>query len=512
MKKAAEQKEKDYCLEVFFSDDESVCTITLETFRSTDEIVPELIQEVLHKSGVIYGIKRRAVEQLAAKTLFRKMRVEHSVVAEGLAAVDDKDAHIDYSVKPSGNAPVYSADEEGSVDFKVTRRFENVVRGSVVGEWIAVQQGKDGLSVTGRTIRHREIKKNPSKPEAYILDGVVYIPSRKQFVATRDGRLVVSGNSVKLVNRLVVDGNVNLSTGHIDFVGFVHVKGDVLNGFHVRGVQGVCIDGNVGDQCRVESEGDISLNGMVCSTDKGHISCGATLTANYLRNVHVESLGDIRVRSEALHCHLRSAASVKLDGVLAGGTCMALGGIEAQTLGSDIGIRTVLTSGKDFRIMPRFEALRTDLEEVRERRTSLSKEVAPYKNRNLSFLSYAMKRRISRKLQDIRNLFQIEDRLIKEMESLRETEQSNYANEKINVKRRICQGAVLKLGETTRNINRNMPGAYSVIELVRGKLRFLPRSPLTVNGSKLKKLMIKSELIRTAALNPKAAKGVVESA
>jgi len=95
--------------------------------------------------------------------------------------------------------------------------------------------------------------------------------------------VLYDGKTVSVTEEYLVQGDVDLAVGNIDFRGFVQVKGDVLDDFDIHAIKGIQVNGNVGI-CQISSEGDIALGGMA-GQGRGTITCGGNLVVTYLNDV-----------------------------------------------------------------------------------------------------------------------------------------------------------------------------------------------------------------------------------
>ena len=96
---------------------------------------------------------------------------------------------------------------------------------TVLGQDLAARDGKAATVPKGRNTALTE-------------DGTA-------LVATRTGHVEFNGRTFQVKSVMDIDGNVDYSTGHINFLGDVHVHGDVCTGFIVRAMGNITVDGVV---------------------------------------------------------------------------------------------------------------------------------------------------------------------------------------------------------------------------------------------------------------------------
>ena len=67
-----------------------------------------------------------------------------------------------------------------------------------------------------------------------------------------------------------IDGNVDYAVGSINYVGDVHVHGDVLSGFSIQAMGDITVDGVV-EACTIEAGGDLVVAKGIAGSDQAII-------------------------------------------------------------------------------------------------------------------------------------------------------------------------------------------------------------------------------------------------
>ncbi|MFW5960617.1 MAG: DUF342 domain-containing protein, partial [Chitinivibrionales bacterium] len=169
-----------------------------------------------------------------------------------------------------------------------------------------------------------------------------------QYTAECDGQIVLNNNILNVYKVYAVEGDVDYSSGNINFNGNVVIKGSVLSGFEVKAEGDINIMKTI-EGGTVSSGRDIKVMGGILGTES--IQCGRNLVAHHIQNSTVESQGDIYIEHSVLHSNLYSTGKVYITnrkGSVIGGLTFALKGIEARTVGSKFGTRTELNTGNDY--------------------------------------------------------------------------------------------------------------------------------------------------------------------
>lgn len=485
-KVAREVREAEYDLYIVLYEDETECCVTLTPNYRGLEFEPSWLIEELAKAEVTFGLDKDAIEECCKKAS-RGEAVEDIIVARGKMPVPGQDGSIEFLVKPFDETPEYEEDESGQMNFRETNLFENAKEGEVIARSKPAKAGEAGTTVQGKPIPVRDPARAPLRAGV----GAKLSEDKREVIATIDGRVIYRGGAVSVTEELVVD-DVNLSTGHIDFVGHVRVRGDVIDGFNVRGSKGIRISGAVGHST-LESDGDIRFGGMNGLENEGMIRCGGNLTANYLHEVNVECHGDVMVKNEVMNCSIKARGKITIPGLVAGGEYMALGGIDVGRIGSEAGVKTYFTAGFDYEDIEAIDGMREELNKIERLEQGLSAKM-------LRLTRQAEKSKMTdRQMGLIENLrAEIED--IHRQKKIIETEveeilekSAPFANPKINIRKEMNSGAVFRVGFTSTHVEDFRQGSCSIIEYKGLHLKFVRLTPLAKNGREVEEELLAQE-------------------
>ncbi|HHY43002.1 MAG TPA: DUF342 domain-containing protein [Thermoanaerobacterales bacterium] len=243
----------------------------------------ELIQELSLK-GITYGIDWGKCSE--AITSCKKGKI---VIARGEPAKPGKEGHVELLFASKPKIPI-KAEEDETVDFRQRYVYNSVEAGEILAIKHPPEIGTSGISVTGEIII-------PPTPRDVVLaagDGAILTKDGKRVVATRPGRPTVARRhnmvKVSVVNELVHNGDVDLSSGNIVY------KGDIL------------ISGNVTENMSVESNQNIMIKGLVCAAKvqalgsvfvQGNI-LSSTITAGKTTDFQKKLLPALHILAEGL--------------------------------------------------------------------------------------------------------------------------------------------------------------------------------------------------------------------
>ena len=496
----AEKKTPAYLLRLQTGDAELRMTAYLTVFDAENTIAPSELIELLAQNGVKENLDLEEIAKFCSKAAMG-INQENVLLAQGTPPGAGKDGWLELTVKTSSSEAEFTEDDKGYVDLRTRHTFTNVEAGQQVGIIHPPQAGNPGKTVNGLPIPALMGKALEALPG----EGIEFTPDGQKALATRAGRVVFDGRVLSIAEEFVVSGDVDLSVGNIDFNGFVEIKGDVLDDFHIRASKGIRVTGSVG-ACHLEAGGPVQIGGMA-GLDIGTIKCRGDLTAGYLNQVEVQCYGTVNVAREIRNSTVKATRAIVLErGAIIGGETVALDGIEARVIGAVSGLRTLLTAGVYFPEADRLKELRYKQRSYNLQIQRIGAALGPLSGRTglRKALQEAIELRISLLTERKVYLEQEKVQIDAELETFRTSEHPT-ANPKINILGRLMEGVVIHLGEAVEEIQQEHTGPISVIENTQsGGLRFVEHSPLKVMAAEIEAQVFGvEETSNEAQVNPK---------
>ncbi|MDR3560418.1 MAG: FapA family protein [Negativicutes bacterium] len=281
------------------------------------------LEDKLKDGGIIYGIDDQALDRLS------KARSSlYTCCARGLPPCNGEDAYLKYHVDlESQGRPVEM--EDGRVDFKNINNFICVEEGQLLVEKIPRTLGVEGVDVLGLPV--------PAKPGKDIPwpIGKNVIVADNRLVSRIAGQLHIAHNRVNVLPVLEIDGDVDYSTGNIDFVGSVIVRGSILSGFTVKAAGNVEIRGSV-DGGTVEGH-NITVSLGIKGMNRSVIRARERLVARFIENATVYADKEVGISDVVMHSKVYAGLKIIVHGRLGlvlGGRLSAGEEIRVHTVGS----------------------------------------------------------------------------------------------------------------------------------------------------------------------------------
>ncbi len=311
----------------------------------------EDVEEALAERSVVFGVDEAAVrEALWAGNYGNRVRV-----AVAKEAVNGRNATIEYLFRTEWVLKPKDLNDN-TIDYKNLDSVASVGKNTTLARKIPATRGEDGMTVTGKPIRAlhgKDVRLSPGKNTSLSEDGL-------ELTSDIDGQ-PVKMDRVSVEPIITIDGDIDYSTGNIDFVGSVIVLGSVISGFSVRASANIQINGVVEDSY-IEAGGDVLVRGGIHSRGGMTVKAGGSVSALFIEQASIEA-GATIVAQEVLHSDLVAGDRVIVTsgkGRISGGRIKALNVIDAKVVGADSYVKTELTVGFDPKQKAKLEGLKRD--------------------------------------------------------------------------------------------------------------------------------------------------------
>lgn len=236
--------------------------LTIETSAETEEVMPldkEGLRTLLAENGVTYGILEETLS-----SLYIQPSNGRSLIAEGInpePSIDEK-VEFHFNLTEEGK-PVIS--ENGTVDYRDLGRFSSVEAGALLATKRPGIPGKPGYRVNGEEI-------HPIPPKTVELEaghGAALSADGQSVTATISGRPVFRQSGSRCIisvdPQLIIKGDVNLTTGNVNFRGNVKITGNVHEAMKVEAAGDVSIGGEVAEAV-IDAQGNVNVRSIISSS------------------------------------------------------------------------------------------------------------------------------------------------------------------------------------------------------------------------------------------------------
>ena len=358
-------------------------------------VTMDRMRHELTRAGVKAEIEAQSLSQ-AIKTASKIREPQASIlVASGTPARQGRRADLCLYKNRQAISPEDAA--EACIDFHDRRLYHSVQAGELVARTLGPEPGTPGRDIFGHPVPAEadsplqvRIGENvavvcngrPHTLNVQVESGQGPEPDHEEgrpaaqgdtvsdpdleFYATAPGVVAWDGAILSVSDLLEIKGDVDYSIGNIDLdSGSVHIRGNIQSGFVVQAPGDVLVDGTIED-ARVMAGRDCLVKGGIVHDVSGLVQVGGNVQASFAENAAIEADGDVSIDNDMTNCRVTAQGIVRVTakkGTLQGGTIRCNQGVEANTIGSEHGIKTQIILGAEIRLDP---ALLKDRERVKD--------------------------------------------------------------------------------------------------------------------------------------------------
>ena len=293
------------------------------------ELVKEILS-VLGKAGIVHGILTGCLRESLTFG-------EEITIAKATPAVNGEDSVVKmYSLAQSQPQIVAS----GKVDHYELNLINRVNEGDWLGERTDPTPGVPGTDIRGFPIKPVPGRLFPLKYDRTSVREAVS-PGLTVLYSKKSGAVYFQGATIGVYDLLEIKGNVDYSTGNVDFNGFLTIRGTVEDKFSITATRDIEILGEIGVGAVkqiVSTEGSVYIKGGVAGKGAALIHCKKNLFVKYLSDTTVECEGSVYTGFYCFNSRIRAKQLIveSSTGRLTGG----FADLDIRASAHDIGSRT----------------------------------------------------------------------------------------------------------------------------------------------------------------------------
>ncbi|KOP67661.1 polymerase [Bacillus sp. FJAT-18019] len=444
----------DYALDQYFSvtlsDDKIVAYIQLTNWEKDFACTVEALEQFLRSHQVRYGLQHDILQRIAKHA--EEYQYSKTPIAMGTEPVHGHNGKIQFTVDFGNEANLKPLEiEDGKVDYKEVIRLNNVKKGQLIATRIPPTKGVPGTAVTGEEI--------PSKPgkEAHFKVGknVVVNAENSAMYAALDGLLTkTEKGKINVFPVYEINGDVDYSTGNIDFVGTVVIRGNVLTGFRIKAAGDIRVTGFV-EGAELDAGGSIDISGGIIGYNKGHVQAGQDVKSSFIQDGNVIAGASVFVSQSIMHSNIRAAQNIECNGtkgLVVGGILQAGEKVVARTIGNSMSTATVIEVGVLPELRNELADLRAQLKlsvesmDKTDKALYLLNQLASSGQLSTDKLALRVKLNATKK-SNMAEQSDLKDRMLEIEKMLEDTGKA-----RVNVVKTIYGGAKIVIGRYTRYI------------------------------------------------------------
>ena len=311
--------------------------MTVSPTGTPEKYTVSYLTEVLHLNHVKIGILSENLQKIIDNNLYNK----EVLVAQGAEAQDGENGYFEYLFETNlSQKPIVL--EDGTVDYKNIKMIELVEPGQKIAIYHPGTAGTNGYNLAAQfKLAKHGAELPPLKGTGFerMEDGVTYF-------ATVGGKITELNNRVNIFPVHELFGDVDLSTGNIEFNGDVIIHGNVLEGMSIKASGTITVD-KVVESAYIDGKKGVILRGGVLGKNGAKVRSKGNITAQFIEYADVKTDADIEADS-FLDSNVYAGGSIKLTGkkgCIVGGTTHAVRSVEAREIGNQAGANTDVSVG-----------------------------------------------------------------------------------------------------------------------------------------------------------------------
>ena len=320
---------------ISFSADDMLCMLKLPLRSDGASYTEELIFNFLLKCRIRMGIDKEGI-----KRMLRHINSgENYVVAAGKGPVDGVDGYYDFFFDTeTNNEPIILKD--GTADLSNMDTLKQVRVGDKLAYYHRATKGEDGYNVFGEALKARNGKEIPIlKGEGFMIlnDRVTYVAKYSGAISMVDG--------VINIQKVMIVPEVKVTDKKINYDGVVYVTGDVHSSSDIKATGDIIIGGHM-ESSEIVSGGNVIIKGGATCPIRGSITAKGDISAKFFEGVTIT--GKNISGNYFINCKINSSGLIKTYGrvgIIYGGTCQSLVGIETASVGNRSGAKTIINLG-----------------------------------------------------------------------------------------------------------------------------------------------------------------------
>ena len=338
---------------------EGGCDVNFDTFIN-----------IFKLNKIVYGLKEDVLREFVDKPVYN----DKILVAEGTKPKDGRDAYIEYYFETDQSKVRLKEGSNGKIDFKELNIIQNVTENQPLAKKIPPEKGNPGETVNGKWLSATNGKdiNLPVGNNTHVAD------DGDTILSDINGQALVISGLVNVEPVYTVNGDVNLKTGNVVFLGTVIVQGNVEDGFSIKASGNIEIHGTVA-RAELDAEGDIIINQGVNGKGGGLITAGKSLWARFIENANVK-VGDMVIVSDGIiNSYVDANNRIICQGkraAIMGGRLRAGEEINAKTLGNPTsGTETICEVGFDPKSKEELDKLQAAKLEIEKQLEELNRNI-----------------------------------------------------------------------------------------------------------------------------------------
>jgi uncharacterized protein (DUF342 family) len=315
---------------------------------STSDAVSQLLELGIERTLIL----KDAIDDAIWNCEDTGVPVHNIEVARGIEPEDGEEEHIKLLLNPQEYVKAMNhirrSLKKQRINYKNFSHLCILEKDTPVALTSPALPGKNGMNVKGEELpcRIRQF-------ESIKVGEKMVVNESGDILTAEQGEYLYENNTLSINLVLNLKKGVNFHTGNVHFPGSVEIHGEVKDGFSIH----VGKDLHVYETLMatdVLCGGNLIIHGGGIIGRKEHrVLVEQSAESNFVERVHLEAKEEIRIKKEAYLSKLYTNGKILFQsgGKLVGGETYSQNGLEINDLGNKKGLKTIIYSGIDYKLM-----------------------------------------------------------------------------------------------------------------------------------------------------------------
>jgi len=297
------------------------------------------VLDFLKSQGVKTGILESNLKAMVRKKVYNR----ETKIAVGVESLEGKNGYYQFYFQRENKKPTPRIRQDGTVDYGSFHLIETVEKDDILAMYHPATKGKAGCNVQGKFLfLHPGKDLPPLKGKGFYRN-----EGSNAYFAAQDGRVEYKDGEIEIRSTHIIEGDVTIATGSVEFFGDIIIHGNVESGVSIKTGKTLTIDGTLG-ACDVFAGGDVILKKGVQGANKAKIVTRGNLYADFIEHSYIEAKKEVQA-NVIMNSNVMTDGKILLtgsNGAIIGGYAHADQGIEIKCAGNDAEIRTIIHVGE----------------------------------------------------------------------------------------------------------------------------------------------------------------------
>lgn len=429
-------------------------------FEPGDETPPtaENIRAALRDHQVTAGIDDQAIEVFCRQAAANPGQMIKGIVARGTPLTPTIQPNYQFTF--SSRKSIGRVLESGKIDYRDRGMVNFIKSGTLLLEIIPGKAGISGLQVDGTIMEAKPLKSLKKIRAGKNVKLENTSEGHLHYLAAADGQADLRGSELVVENMFTIDGDVDLSTGHIKYQGPIHITGSLHNGFAVISNSDVFIDTLI-EGGTVKAKGDLVVGAGIIGSGESSITVLGNIKSEYITGVeNCRAKGSIVAERHIINSKLTAGGAIRCAGKITGECSIsAFSGIETGELGSEGSSHTTVEVGNDIFIRERLQKIDRVMEPMIERSIEIVDQVSlpVIMKKDLSMLPAERREKATELLNEYQQI-DAQITLLKKKKTELEEKSAAARQARITVHQQVYPGVLIKIGHETYQVDKPLSG------------------------------------------------------